>query len=261
MVRFTGPEEFRGAEFVDVDLTGSRFVEADLTGVVMRGVEVAQIDIDAPWLPHGGFFRVNGVDVIPLVEAQLDARFPGRAERRATDPDGLRDAWAAVEHSWEATLERAASMPPGTVEVSVAGEWTFSQTLRHLVHATDVWLLKGVLQLEDPFHPLGQVDVASADQIDAAAFATTPPVYAAVLEARAGRVAMVRDFIASVSPEQLDEPRANPHDATHSETVRSCLHVILEEEWEHLRFALRDLDAIASGEADGSDSGGLGSQP
>jgi hypothetical protein len=27
-------------------------------------------------------------------------------------------------------------------------------------------------------------------------------------------------------------------------TVRSCLHVILSEEWEHLRYAVRDLDAI-----------------
>ena len=30
------------------------------------------------------------------------------------------------------------------------------------------------------------------------------------------------------------------------ETTRSCLHVILEEEWEHHRFAVRDLDAIES---------------
>jgi len=27
--------------------------------------------------------------------------------------------------------------------------------------------------------------------------------------------------------------------------VRHCLHVILDEGWEHLRFALRDLDVIA----------------
>ena len=26
--------------------------------------------------------------------------------------------------------------------------------------------------------------------------------------------------------------------------VRACLHVILKEEWEHLRYASRDLDAI-----------------
>ncbi len=30
----------------------------------------------------------------------------------------------------------------------------------------------------------------------------------------------------------------------HPETVLSCLHVILEEEWEHHRYAVRDLDAI-----------------
>ena len=29
-----------------------------------------------------------------------------------------------------------------------------------------------------------------------------------------------------------------------SEPVLACLHTILGEEWEHLRFALRDLDAL-----------------
>ncbi len=55
---------------------------------------------------------------------------------------------------------------------------------------------------------------------------------------------MVRDFIAATTPGQLAEERRNPHDATHPETVLSCLRTILEEEWEHLRFAVRDLDAI-----------------
>jgi hypothetical protein len=47
----------------------------------------------------------------------------------------------------------------------------------------------------------------------------------------------------------LAAPRRNPHDPGHSETVRSCLHVILSEEWEHLRYAIRDLDAIEDGRA------------
>ena len=38
--------------------------------------------------------------------------------------------------------------------------------------------------------------------------------------------------------------RKNPHDPDYQETTLSCLHVILEEEWEHHRFAVRDLDAI-----------------
>ena len=75
-------------------------------------------------------------------------------------------------------------------------------------------------------------------------FTTATPSYAEVLEVRAGRVAMVRDFLATVTPDELAATRKNPHDPEHPETVRSCLHVILEEEWEHHRFAVRDLDAI-----------------
>src|SRR5690606_35680523 len=86
-------------------------------------------------------------------EAELNRRFPGRADRRATDPDGLRAAWAALERTWAATLARVAAMPAGTVDVSVDGEWSFAQTLRHLVFATDMWLGRAILQIDQPFHP------------------------------------------------------------------------------------------------------------
>ena len=49
-----------------------------------------------------------------------------------------------------------------------------------------------------------------------------------------------------VIPSPAHEPRRNPHDPAYPETVRSCLHVILGEEWEHHRFAVLDLDAIMS---------------
>ena len=245
MATFARSDELRGAEFVDVDLRGARFIGADLSGVVMRGVDVSGADIDAPWLPHGDFLRINGVDVVPLVEAELDRRFPGRADRRAADPDGLRAAWAALERTWAATLERAAAMPAGTVDVSVGGEWSFAQTLRHLVLATDMWLGRAILEIEQPFHPLGLMDSGSEDEgSDMSIFTTIAPSYADVLEARAGRVAMVRDFLATVTADELDTTQQNPHNPEYPETTRSCLHVILEEEWEHHRFAVRDLDAI-----------------
>ncbi|MBT0992960.1 pentapeptide repeat-containing protein [Cellulomonas sp. DKR-3] len=133
MTRFTRSDDLQGSEFVGVNLQGSRFVGSDLSAAVMRGVDVARADIDAPWLPEpDSYLLVNGVDVIPFVEAELNRRFPGRALRRATDPDDLRAAWAKLEATWEATLERAAAMPAGTVDVSVDGEWSFAQTLRHL---------------------------------------------------------------------------------------------------------------------------------
>jgi hypothetical protein len=244
MATFTKSDELQGAEFVQTNLQGARFVEAELSGVVMRGVEVSGADIDAPWLPHGEFLRVNGVDVIPLVEAELNHRFPGRADRRTKDPDGLRAAWATLERTWAATLDRVAAMPAGTVDVSVGGEWSFAQTLRHLVLATDMWLRRAVLEIEKPFHPIGKGVGAPDDGLDMSTVTTATPSYAEVLEVRVGRVAMVRDFLASVTSEELAATHKGPHDPDFRETTLSCLHVILEEEWEHHRFAVRDLDAI-----------------
>jgi hypothetical protein len=246
MATFTGSDDLQGAEFVDVDLRGARFRRADLSGVVMRAVHVRGADIDAPWLFRGeSFLRVNGVDVIPLVEAELNRRFPGRAGRRTTDPDGLRAAWAALERTWAGTLERAAAMPAGTVDVSVGGEWSFAQTLRHLIMATDAWLGRAILGIEQPFHPIGQPNAEyETDGNDMSVFATVTPPYADVLEARAGRVVMVRDFLATVTSGDLAQARKNPWAPDYPETVLSCLRVILGEEWEHHRYAVRDLDAI-----------------
>jgi DinB superfamily/Pentapeptide repeats (8 copies) len=245
MATFSRSDELQGAKFVDADLRGARFVGVDLSGVVMRGVDVSGVDIDSPWLFDGdSFLRVNDVDVVPLVEAELNRRSPGRADRRAADPDGLRAAWTTLERTWAATLERVAATPAGTVDVSVGGEWSFAQTLRHLVLATDMWLGRAILEIEQPFHPIGNPDAGTEDdRFDTSIFTTVTPSYAEVLEVRAGRVAMVRDFLATVTPDELTVTRRNPH-AEHQETVLSCLHTILGEEWEHHRYAVRDLDAI-----------------
>ncbi len=252
MATFGPSDDLQGAEFVDTDLRGARFVGADVSGVVMRGVQAEGVEIDAPWLFDGEtFLRVNGVDVVPLVDAELNRRFPGRAERRATDPEGLATAWARLEGAWESTLARVDAMPAGTVDVSVAGEWSFAQTLRHLVLATDTWLGKAILGTAQPYHPYGLIDAATMDDgFDGSVLAEDAPTYDEVLEVRAGRVAMVRDVIATVTPELLASARPNPHDPEYPETVLSCLHTILNEEWEHHRYAVRDLDAIEAGGSD-----------
>jgi hypothetical protein len=252
MATFTRSDDLQGAEFVGANLRGARFVGVDLSGVVMRGVEVSGAEIDSPWLLEGeSSLVVNGVDVVPLVEAELNRRFPGRADRRAGDPDGLRAAWAALERTWVGTLERVAAMPAGTVDVSVGGEWSFAQTLRHLVMATDAWLGRSILGIEQPFHPIGQPNAEyETDGNDTSIFTTVTPSYAEVLEARAGRVAMVRDFLASVTSDELAATRKNPWAPEYPETTLSCLHVILEEEWEHHRYAVRDLEAVEAKSGD-----------
>ena len=235
-------------EFVEADLSGARFVRSNLSGAVLRGVIVDGMEIDAPWLLDGdATLVVNGVDVAPLVDAELDRRFPGRALRRAQDPAAIREAWAALESAWDAAISRAATMPAGTVDESVDGEWSFAQTLRHLVFAIDAWLGRAVLRVEQPFHPLGQTIPESVeDGVDMTLFLPGTPAYADVLAAFADRTAMVRGFVSDVTAEQLDEERANPWAPDYAETVRACLGTILEEGWEHLRYALRDLDALAA---------------
>ena len=146
-------------EFSERNLRGARFDSSDLSGAVMRGVDIAGAEIDSPWLiEEGGPLFVNGIDVVPYVDAELNRRFPGRALRRAETPEGLREAWAAIEGTWDTTMARASSLPVGSVDVSVGGEWSFAQTLRHLVMATDVWLRKAILRVEQPVPPGGSAE-------------------------------------------------------------------------------------------------------
>src|SRR5262245_737977 len=203
-------DDLQGAEFVRVNLRGARFVQCDLSGIVMRGVSVSGADIDSPWVfDRGSSLHVNGVDVRPFVEAELNRRFPGRADRRAEHPESLRTAWAALERAWAATLERVAAMPTDTVEASVRGEWSFAQTLRHLVLATDLQLRATILGIAQPFRPVGMV-AGPAAGVDMSVFSTVKPSYTEVLNARADRVAMVRDFLATLTSQELATPHTNP---------------------------------------------------
>jgi len=243
------PEPLDHRTFMDRTLRASRFIGCDFREVVIRGSEIAGMELDSPWLFEGdGTLVVNGVDVAPFVDGELNRRFPGRASRTAGDPAGLRDAWAAVERTWAATVAHALAMPEGTLDASVAGEWSLAQTLRHLVMATDTWLGRAILGHPQPYHPIGLPnDGGDSAAYDPSVFSDAAPTFDDVLAARAERTAMVREFIAGVTDDELAAHRPNPHAPEHDETVLSCLRTILEEEWEHHRYAVRDLDALAAG--------------
>lgn len=229
-------------EFVERNLRGARFVRCDLSDVVMRGVSLSGTTIDGEI--EGALF-VNGVDVAPLIEAELDRRFPGRALRHAGTPDSLVAAWAAVEQAWADAVDRVLGMTEGAFDVSIAGEWSFAQTLRHLVLATDAWLRGAILGIEQPFHPIGQPFAEYvSDGLDTSIFMTAKPTFREVLDVRADHQSMVRSFIANSTTATLAELRPNPWAPEHAMTVRDCIRVILNEEWEHLRFAVRDLDEL-----------------
>src|SRR5688500_1968153 len=124
MGEFTG-EDLSGSRFLRVDLTDAEFRNADLSraqfrgvafhGVVMRGVELGDVRIDGEIKN----LVINGVDVAPLVDAELDRRDPDRVKMRPTDPAGFRDAWDLVARLWDGTVQRARGLDPQLLHETV----------------------------------------------------------------------------------------------------------------------------------------------
>ena len=256
MAEFINTDELRGSRFERVDLTGSefravdlantRFLGVDMDGVVIRGAELADVDI------YGeiGKVVINGVEVGPYVEAELDRRYPERPKMRPTDPAGFREGWAIIERLWNGTVEHARRLDPDLLHESVDGEWSFTETLRHLSFATDAWIRRAILGDPSPWHPL---DLPWDEMLDTPGIPrdrAARPSLETVLELRRDRMAGVREFIERLTEEQLNSD-TEPVDAPgwprpKSYPVSMCLRIILNEEWEHRLYAERDLAILES---------------
>jgi len=238
--------DLAGADLYDVDLSGARLREVDLTGVVISGAVLDGVDIDA----HINNVVVNGVDVVPYVEAELDRRYPDRPKMRPTDAAGFREAWDVVERLWDGTMQRARGLPPEALHESVAGEWSFTQTLRHLVFATDSWVRRAILGDPAPWHPLGLPYDQMPDVEGVPRDRAARPSLDEVAELRRDRMAGVRAFLDTLTDERLaedTEPVEGPGwPQPVSFPVRKCLLTVLGEEWQHRLYAERDLDALAA---------------
>jgi uncharacterized damage-inducible protein DinB len=242
MTTYSGTNEFEGATFVKASFKGATLRFSDVSGVTMRSVDVDGLDIDSHDLFFGSLY-VNGVDVVPLVDAELNRQFPGRELQKAQTPEGLREAWGAVQAAWRTTVE---ATPRELVDAHVEDEWSLAQTLRHLVLATDAWLRGGIQREEQPFHEIGQIFTgAAAMGFDMSVFRTEPPEYDEILAVRAERQQLVTDFLAAATDELLAEERDDPWGGGWHPTVGDCVRVILEEEWAHLRYVRRDLALLS----------------
>lgn len=236
--------EMNGARFRDVDLTGARFERVNLRGAVMRGVELGNVTISGD-IEN---LVVNGVDVAPLVEAELDRRLPDRAKMRPSDAAGFREAWDILERLWDGTVARAQEMPPELLHERVDGEWSFIETLRHLVFATDSWVRRVILgdpkpwdALDLPFDQMRDIPGVPRDR-------DARPSLDVVLSLRKDRMATVRQVIDDLTDEKLHRQtkpvteRGWPESLSYP--IRECLLCILNEEWQHRLYAERDLDIL-----------------
>jgi hypothetical protein len=233
---FTG-EDFRGAVFRDCDMRGVKITDAWLVDVDISGLI--------------GNLTVNDVDVTAFVEAELDRRQPERAlVRQARTPGDHRAAWEAIERAWAATVDRARRLPEARLHERVDGEWwSFVETLRHLVFATDAWASRTILDEPMPYHRLGFTHTGYPPE-DAAKLGIdleAEPFLDEVLAVRADRQAVVRGIVEGLTDEELARVCTRTPAPGYPEEPRQvgrCLRVVMTEECGHQRYAVRDLAVL-----------------
>lgn len=233
--RFTR-EDFRGAVFRDCDLRGVKITDSWLVDVNISGLI--------------GNLTVNDVDVTAFVEAELDRRHPERAlVREARTPGDYRAAWDAIERAWSATVDRARRLPEASLHERVDDEWSFVETVRHLVFATDAWASRTILDEPMPYHRLGFTHTGYPPE-DAAKLGidlAAKPSLDEVLVVRADRQAAVRGIVEGLTDEELARVCTRTPAPGYPEEPREvgrCLRVVMTEECGHQGYAVRDLAVL-----------------
>ena len=168
--------------------------------------------------------------------------------------DGLLEAWSVVERTWQSTFSRARQLPESVVHESVNGEWSFVETQRHLLFATDVWVRRSVLDEPGAWHRLGMPPDLRTGQPDPDGAVRqwgidvwATPSLEEVLDVRVEYMGLVRDVVSDLTPDSLSQASAhNPPWITQATAIpmSDCLGVVIREEWEHHEFATRDLAVL-----------------
>jgi uncharacterized damage-inducible protein DinB len=183
--------------------------------------------------------------VSDFVNAELDRRHPERVQfREAQTADGVREMWDTIERLWAQAIERAGRLPAAALAQQVNEEWSFEQTLRHLVFVTDAWASRTVLDEEMPYHPLGlpQSWYPAAAAAELGIDLTAHPSYAEILAARADRMAVMRRIVTSLTDESLGrlcQRSPAPGYPDEERTVIDCISVVMDEEIERFWTASR----------------------
>jgi uncharacterized damage-inducible protein DinB len=230
-------QEFEGdlsdAVFWGADLSGATFRDVRLDGARISHASLADVAIDA-------FIErlvINGVDVTEFVN-QRDQWYPLRAMLRPADPAGMRASWTEMERVWAETIARARRLSEAQLHESVGGEWSFVDTLRHLLFAMDKWFTVPILG-EPTFHPFGLPNSGSAGLDWPGLDRTASPTLDEVLAARQQRAASFQQFLDALSVADLDREVTVLENGV--VPIKECVYTVLEEEFHHDRYATRDL--------------------
>lgn len=235
-----------GEEFEDRDLSESvfwgvqleraTFRDAVFNGSTFFHTEWRDVSID------GVIERlvVNGVDVTDFVN-QNDRWYPLRERLSPSSVVEMRETWSVICAEWAKVEAALAGESDEKRNASVNGEWSLRDTYRHLLFAMDKWFSWPILG-ERKFSSIGLPNTGSQSRDWPGIDRTADPDFASVFAARLAHRARFTEFLNSLRLEDL--PEAVEIIENGDVPAVMCIHVVFEEEFEHLRYMVRDLRVI-----------------
>ena len=222
--------------FWGVNLQKVTFRDADLSGSTFFHTEWREVSIDGV-IDH---FVVNGVDVTEYVN-QHDRWYPLRTQLSPTTVAEMRSTWTTLCDEWATVLQRVVDAPDEVVNRSVNGEWSLRDTLRHLQFAMDKWFTWPILGSRE-FASMGLPNTGSQGREWPGIDRNSDPSFDEVINQRSASVALFTSFLAMLELDHLPESVEVLENGEVPAIM--CFHVVFEEEFEHLRYALRDLATL-----------------
>ena len=238
-------QDWSHSRFEEVDFSQSRFHNVYFQDTVIRGAWLQRVDIDG----LVDQVTINGVDVGPLIEAELDRRDPDRTLVRPTDADGFR----ARLGGRRTPLGRRRSARAGAAR-GPAARARRRRVVLHRDAAAPRLRHRRLGAAGGPGRPGALPPARAGPHRDAgrhpggAARPDARPSLDEILAVRAERMATVARVLGELTDERLDgmtEPVLEPgYPASESFPVRRCLGTVINEEWLHREFAERDLAVL-----------------
>jgi len=159
----------------------------------------------------------------------------------ADEPAGLLEAWNKVELLWTQAVEHARLLPPHCLDERVNGEWSFIETLRHLVFVSDAWIGEVVQERASPYDPIGLPPDFITNGRELGLDLDARPPLADVLDLRTRRIAEVRVMLTHTTLRELDRCCSRFEGRF---TVLGAFQNVIFEEWAHHFYATRDLTSL-----------------
>ena len=238
MKEFIHTDELKGAVIRDADLSGARVHDVNMSGVKITNAWLLNAEISG----MVGNLKVNTIKVWPLIDAELTRRHPERAKLKPTATVDLLEAWDLMDATWNETIGRARELPESKLHERVDGEYSFVETLRHLIFATDAWLTRIVFDEANAYHPWAVPP--NWNEIEEA-----KPSLDEVLDVRNERRRRIREWVEQSPGTELMRMKTAPADGGHPQgqhVLLDCFHVVLDEEWWHHQYATRDLALLGA---------------